>query len=428
MRLQIRGVPRNNGQPFILAPEQSGALLGRMEGDQGSGLAVPIPHIEQPSGGEPATICWSRRHLRFDFRAGAWYVTLLGKQKTLLDEHELAADSPTRLPNLASLRCGELTLQAAVDNPYETRAIGGASQRTPVVHGPFDTIAIRPTAQPQEPMERISMDNLTSQAKTMTDQMVSELDRVTTAVHDVQQRRSQAEQARNEAKMAVTEVRQATTPQQLQAAAERVRESAQRCRAAATRATSVAETVRRSLERARDIERSLKALATDTARAAARLPAHDAAGRILHGQTTQAEDEGRRRMGEIDELGQRSASERELAQAAVQAAQEAEEEALTLVSRREAEFRRKERALVYAKRYSIIGVIVISALLFGWLIGKLLEGNPSDPLAEPHSSLRLEWQQRSQLIQVVDHPLEVAIHLDVHRGIDQQLADEGEAL
>jgi len=431
MRLQIRGVPRNPGHIFTIEPEQSGALVGRMEGDKGLGLAVPIPHIEQPSNGEPATVCWSRKHLRFDFQGGAWYVTLLGKQKTLLDERELAADSPIRLPQEARLRCGELTLQASVeDNPFATRALSGGGPRPAPARNPFDTVAIRPDARPvvAEAMERISVDSLGSQANAMVDQMRSELDRITTAASDMQQRRSQAEQSRDEARVAVAAIRQATSVQELQAAAERVRDASLRSRQAAERSGSVADTVRRAVERARDIERSLKSLSADTARAAARLSPQDPTGRILTSQTSHAEEEARRRLAEIDEIGQRTTRERELAQAAARAAQEAEEEALTLASRREAEFRRKDRALVYAKRYAVIGLILVSAILLGWLVGKLLEGSTPDPLSEGHSLLDVELKQRLKLVQVADYPLQVAVHLDVHRCVHQQLTDECQPL
>lgn len=430
MRLQIRGVPRNVEHSFTIEPDQSGALLGRMEGEKVVGLAIPIPHIEQPSNGEPTTICWSRKHLRFDFQGGAWYVTLLGTQKTLLDERELPTGTPQRLPPGGRLRCGDLTLQTSVeDNPFATRAIGPGA-RPPTNGSPWDTIAIRPDARPIVPdtMQRISVDNLSSQIKTMVEQMIAELDRITSAAQELQQRRSQAEQARDEARTAVAGVKQAASLTQLQAAVERVRDTAQRSRQANERIGSGAETVRRSIDRARDIERALKTLSADTALAASRLSPHDPTGRILSSQTAHSEDEARRRMAEIDEQGQRAAREREQAQTALRTAQEAEEEAMTLASRRESEFQRDDRIVAYAKRYSIIGLVLVSAILLGWLIGKLLEGSSGDPLGEGHTLLNIEPQQRLQIVQVADHALQVAVHLDVYRRIDQKLADEGQAL
>lgn len=430
MKLQIRGIPRSAIHVFTIEPAQSGALLGRMEGDQSLGLAVPIPHIEQPNPGEPTTLCWSRKHLRFDFQGGAWFVTLLGKQRTLLDERELAMNAPTRLPSEASLRCGDVTLRVsvAVDNRYATRVL---NERPPEVQrSPFDTIAIRPEVRPQvaDSMERMSIDNLGTQARTMGEQLRNELDQLTRGTREMPQRRGQAEQCRDEARVALAAIRQAASLPQLQSAAERVRDAAARARRALDQAGSVAATARQSVERARDIERSLKNLSTETVRAVSRLPPGDPVGRILTSQTSQAEEEAQRRMAEIEDLGHRLDRERDQLQAVDRFAKEAEEEAMALVSRREGEFRRRERTIAYAKRYSMIGLVLVSAILIGLLLGKLLEGNNTDPLGEGQGSLRTEPQEGLKFVQVADHALQVAANLHVDRGIDQELVDEEQAL
>lgn len=440
MRLQIRGVPRHPGQIFTIEPNQSGALLGRMEGDKNLGLTVPIPHIEQAGQGEPATTCLSRRHLRFDYQGDTWYVTLLGKQKTLLDDRELTTDQPQPLPPQASLRCGEVTLSVSRDDDrFATRAIPGVRPGPDPLRNPFETMAIRPATsgmerpvgvRPPGPdvLKPISADSLAAQARTMADQLRSELDRITAAARDVQQRRSQAEQFRDEARVALAGIRQATSLQQAQAAAERVRDAAQRARKACDQAMTTAETVRRGVERARDIERSIKSLSADTERAVSLLPANDPSGRILRSQTSQAEDEAQRRMAEIEDMNQRAEREREQVQAAERAAKEVEEDAMTQASRREAEFRRKDRVIVHIKRLAMIGLVLVSAILLGLLLGKLLENGSPDPLGEGQSLLGAKPQQRLQFGQVADHALQVAVHLDVHRRVDQAMGDERHAL
>lgn len=431
MRLQIRGVPRNYSQVFSIEPAQSGALLGRTDGENNN-LVVPIPHIEQSSPGEPATTCWSRSHLRFDFQGGGWYVTLVGKEKTLLDEHVLLANVPTRLPPEGSLRCGEVTLRATTssgdDDRFKTRTL---EARPAPVHNPFDTVAIRqdvrqPVVAPA--MERISVDSLASQARTMVEQMRSELDRLTNTARDMQQRRSQAEQCREEARVALVGVRQATTPQQLQAATERVRDASQRGRKAADQAATAAEMLRRGVDRTRDLDRSLRSLSEDTARAVARLPPGEPTGRILTGQISQAQEDAQRRMAEIEDLSQRAEREREQVQSAERTTKEVEEEAQTLASRREEEFRRKVRMVAILKRYAVIGLILVAMILFGLFLGKLMESCEPPPPVDGQSLRGVEAQQRLQFVQVIDHSLQITVDLDVHRGIRQQLGSKSEPL
>ena len=431
MRLQISGVPRNPTHVFQLDPDRSGALLGRMEGDKNTGLEIPIPHIEHASPGEPSTLCWSRKHLRFDFADGIWSVTLLGKTPTLLNEQELAYEVRTRIPpdREQRLTCGELSLtvvaRAEPDDRFATRAIG--ARRPPVPANPFATVSIGRTPQPAlqnaAPMERLNVDQLTAQTPAMIEQIRGEQDRLSVLYTELQQRRSQAEQARDETRVAMAGVKQAQGVMQLQAAAERVRGAAQRCRQASSQGERSLDNVRRANERAHDIERSLDTLANDTAGAVSRLPPNDPAGRILKSQVDHSREDCRRRISEIEELTQRARKEREQAEAAARAAQEAEEEALTLTSRRENEFRRKDQVMVHGRRYAIIFGVLVCAALIGWIVGQILQGRPEpqDPL-----TLRLiEGQKSAQIIEVVDHALDVAAHAGLDRGVDQLLVDEG---
>jgi hypothetical protein len=383
MRLCIRGVPRNS-EPCWLDPADSGALLGRMEGDNPNGLRIPIPHIESPAQGEPKTDSLSRQHLRFDFQNGAWYVTWLGRQPTLLNDAELAAQKPTRVPPEATLRSGELSLHLSIEDPFATRAIRPGPS-TPPPPQPADKYRTRvfPSkgAVIPEAMEPISVDSLTGQTKTMLDQMLAELDRVTTATQDLQQKRTLSEQAREEAKVAIAAVRQAVSLPQLQAAAERVRDAALRSRQASEKTATLGDTVRRAVERSREIERALKSMASDAARAMLRLSPSDPSGRALSAQMSHSEEEARRRLAEVDEHSQRALAEREKALHAAKMAAEVEEEALALASHRESEFRQKERFLALFRRYGVLLLILLAAIGLGLLIAWFLEAGP-DPLSE----------------------------------------------
>ncbi|MBL9043891.1 MAG: FHA domain-containing protein [Myxococcales bacterium] len=381
MRLCIRGVPRNS-EPCWLDPGDSGALLGRMEGDNPNGLRIPIPHIESPAQGEPKTDSLSRQHLRFDFQNGAWYVTWLGRQPTLLNDAELAAQKPTRLPPEATLRSGELSLHLSIEDPFATRAIRPGPSTPPQPADKYRT-RVFPSkgAVIPEAMEPISVDSLTGQTKTMLDQMLAELDRVTTATQDLQQKRALSEQAREEAKVAIAAVRQAVSLPQLQAAAERVRDAALRSRQASEKTATLGDTVRRAVERSREIERALKSMASDAARAMLRLSPTDPSGRALSAQMSHSEEEARRRLAEVDEHSQRALAEREKAQAAAKMAAEVEEEALALASHRESEFRQKERFLALFRRYGVLLLILLAAIGLGLLIAQILESGP-EPLSE----------------------------------------------
>lgn len=388
MKLFIRGIPRRQ-EPLSLETGDSGAILGRMEGDNTNGLRIPIPHIDHPKAGEPKTDSLSRQHLRFDFKNGAWYVTWIGRLPTFLNDVEMTAQTVTRLPSDATLRIGELRLDLSTEDPFATRAIRpGPSPAPQADQNPFATRAIHLGRPPEVGvMEPVSVSGLGAQTKTMLEQMLTELERVTTSCQEIQQKRSLSEQAREEANVAVASVRQASSLTQLQSAAERVRDAAERSRQAAERTAAATEAVRRSLDRSREIERSLKSMASDATRAMARLSPNDPSGRALSAQMSHAEDEARRRMAELEEQSARALGEREKALVSSRAATEVENEALNVASKRETEFRQKERFIALARRYAIIVVVLLAAIVVGLLMAYLLDAESPDAL-NGTSSLR----------------------------------------
>jgi len=406
MQLQIRGVPRSPERVFQLSPDQTGALLGRMEGDKNAGLAIPLPHIEQAVQGEPSTLCWSRKHLRFDYRDEAWTVTLLGKVATRLNEQELPLDTPTPIPanREVSLTCGDVSLRVFYsklesEDPFATISIGGANRKPEVGANPFATITLAgrgPQAQAAlqnaGQMERLSVDNLVSRTSSHLDVLRDEYERISKAVADMQQRRRQAEQARDEARIAIANVKQAPGVTELQSAMERVRTAAQRSQQALSHVGQSMRAVERSGDQAREIERATDKLAQDAASALSRIPAHDASGHTLKSKVDLARDDCHRRIGEIGALVEHAKKELEQTQVAARSAQDAEDEGNTISSRRESDFRRREQVLHHGRRYAIILAVLLSAALIGWLVGQFLQGSSSDPL-EGISLLRLQGQQ-----------------------------------
>ncbi len=405
MHVNISGIP---GATPSFTITKSGAVLGRMQGEDPGQLTVPLPHIDH---GPQSTNGWSRRHAQFDLVEGSWMITLLSGQPTQLNGRPLIKDQPTELPRVAQLCCGQLTLTIACvgeDNRYATvgpgRAVPTADPHATIGPGqslrPLGPILMpqmgglpqRPSgAMPHPPggggpgLQALSMDGMFEQVRTLLEQTRNELGRASSSAQDAQQRRVASETARDEAKQAIIDIQTSLSREQLLAAASRANEAAAKTRANADRAATARESARRASQQADEVSRRLRTLADDIARTASGLPPRTPERAQFDQHSRDAEtaaSQGERNAEQAREKLSDAERATELIAAAAKTAAGHSEEAQSLAARRSGEFARRDRARLYLQRYGFVGVILLVAVAVGLLVGYVLEAS-SEPAVPP---------------------------------------------
>jgi hypothetical protein len=404
MYLTVSGIP---GAKPSYTFNNSGAVLGRMQGQNVHELTVPLPHIEQ---GPQTTTGWSRRHVQFDVVDGMWMITLLSSQPTQLNGQPLVQNRQVQLPGSAQLSCGQLTLELSWESPDNRFATIGPGQAPPALD-PGQTIGPGQAPRPLRPipisppvwngpprplppgqppaaggpgLQAVSMDGMAEQVRTLLEQSRNELGRASASAHDAQQRRVASETARDEAKQAIVDIQNALSREQVLAAANRASEAAAKTRAHADRAANARESARRASQQAEEGARRLRTLADDIARTASSLPhrAPERAQLDQHARDAEtAAAQGERNAEQSREKISDAERAAELIAAAAKTAAGHSEEAQSLAARRAGELARRDRARLYLQRYGFVALILLVAVAVGLLVGYALEsandgGNP----------------------------------------------------
>lgn len=147
MRLQF-DIPECK-DPLWLTTAQSGGILGRRDAVRNNNPAIGIPDSD-------GTAAWSRSHARFDWEDGAWHITLLTSQRTLLNGRQLTQGRKERLDQNISLvvnplekPASEIRIQVEIPKPQNKgRPVEAFDPGATAPTGHFDPGATQPTSTP----------------------------------------------------------------------------------------------------------------------------------------------------------------------------------------------------------------------------------------------------------------------------------------